>query len=216
MAYEKFFNEIYAITALKYFWRGYVKGFVKWESPDWYHEKAGIGIEVSQALLPKDGQEENFIETYLGKHRAEIPEEAALRYKNRLYFYNDRLWALLDDGTSSVPCEEKILVRFKSKLAKLNANYLPCETNALYLFAHAEPNEKTVSRLRKQMAEIQRSEARRFDLIFLDCNSTLYILDFRQNETETIPITEKARLFLNEEAETLRRYFSNESSAPYE
>ena len=216
MAYEKFFNEIYAITALKYFWRGYEKGFVKWESPDWYHEKAGIGIEVSQALLPKDGQEENFIETYLGKHKAEIPEEAARRYENRLYFYNDRLWALLDDGTSSVPCEEKILVRFRSKLAKLNANYLPCETNALYLFAHAEPNEKTVSRLQEQMAEIQRSEARRFDLIFLDCNSTLYILDFRQNETETIPIPEKARLFLNEEAETLRRSFTNKSGAPYE
>ena len=216
MAYEKFFNEIYAITALKYFWRGYVKGFVKWESPDWYHEKAGIGIEVSQALLPKDGQEENFIETYLGKHRAEIPEEAARRYENRLYFYNDRLWALLDDGTSSVSCEEKIIVRFKSKLAKLNANYLPCETNALYLFAHAEPDEKTVSRIQKQMAEIQQSEARRFDLVFLDCNSALYILDFRQNERETIPIPEKARRFLNEKAETLRNSFANESGALYE
>ena len=66
------------------------------------------------------------------------------------------------------------------------------------------------------MAKIQQSEVRRFDLIFLDCNSILYILDFRQNETEIIPIPEKARLFLNEEAETLRRSFTNESGALYE
>ncbi len=216
MAYEKLLNEIYAITALKYFWRGYTKGFAKWESPDWYHKEAGIGIEVSQALLPKDGQEENFIETYLGKHKSDIPEDAARRYKNRLYFYNDRLWALLEDGESGISRKEKIITRFQSKLAKLNTNYRRCRINALYLFAHEELTEDIVEDIRVQLSDIQKSAQRRFDLVFLDGKSMIYILDLNQNETEIIPIPEKAQLFLNEQAETLRRSFPNDIGTPYE
>lgn len=216
MAYEKLLNEIYAITALKYFWLGYRKGFIKWESPDWFHREADIGIEVSQALLPKDGQEENFIETYLGKHRKDIPEDAARRYGDRLYFYNDRLWALLDDGTSAISCEEKILTRFKSKLLKLNTNYHHCKTNALYLFAHEELTEGEVREINEKLIATQKPAEYRFDLLFLDCKSTLYIADLNQNKMEAILIPQKAQRFLDEKTEALRQSFANEPNTLYE
>ena len=73
MAYEKLLNEIYAVVSLKYLWREYRPDFVKSESPDWINENMELGVEVSQALLPDDGQTESFIENYLGCRREELP-----------------------------------------------------------------------------------------------------------------------------------------------
>ncbi len=64
MVYEKLLNEIYAVVSLKYLWREYRPSFVKSESPDWINEMMDMGLEVSQALLPDDGQTKNFIEQY--------------------------------------------------------------------------------------------------------------------------------------------------------
>ena len=64
MAYEKMLNEIYAAVYLKYLWKEYKPHFIKSESPDWINETMDFGLEVSQALLPHDGQEEDFIEKY--------------------------------------------------------------------------------------------------------------------------------------------------------
>ena len=58
MAYEKLLNEIYAAVSLKYLWKEYEPYFVKSESPDWINPNMDFGLEVSQALLPDDGQEE--------------------------------------------------------------------------------------------------------------------------------------------------------------
>ena len=66
VAYEKLLNEIYAVVSLKYLWKEYRPYFIKSESPDWINETMDLGLEVSQALLPGDGQEESFIEQYLG------------------------------------------------------------------------------------------------------------------------------------------------------
>ena len=56
MAYEKLLNEIYAAVSLKYLWKEYEPYFVKSESPDWINPNMDFGLEVSQALLPDDGQ----------------------------------------------------------------------------------------------------------------------------------------------------------------
>lgn len=62
-AYEKLLNEIYAAVSLKYLWKEYQPYFIKSESPDWINETMDFGLEVSQALLPDDGQEESFLNT---------------------------------------------------------------------------------------------------------------------------------------------------------
>ena len=215
MAYEKLLNEIYAITVLKYFWEGYHEGYVKWESPDWFHVGDDIGIEVSQALMPRDGQEESFIETYLGRPKDEIPEEAKVRFGQRLYFYNNRLWALLDDGHSDISNEEKILTRFRAKLAKLNTNYRRCATNALYLFAHAEMDEIEARAIETVLISLEEAEERRFDLVFLDCKTKLFIMDLNGDRLTAVPLPEKALAFLNEKAEAIRAVFPEGNGTPY-
>ena len=215
MSYEKLYNEIYAITALKYFWSGYKSGFIKWESPDWYNARVDFGVEVSQALLPKDGQEESFLRTYLGKRKNQLPPNAFERFGDRLYFYNDRLWALLDDGTHPVSEEEKIITRFSCKLAKLNKNYRHCKTNSLYLFTHTEMDEKNADRIAKKLRALQKAKPHRFDLLFMDCKTTLYVIDFRRGTLDTIPIPEKAAEFLVRKTETLRNTLPQTNGTVY-
>ncbi len=86
MAYEKLLNEIYAAVSLKYLWVDYKPSFVKSESPDWINETMDLGLEVSQALLPDDGQAESFIEQYLGRRKEELPAAACTRDGERLHF----------------------------------------------------------------------------------------------------------------------------------
>ena len=215
MAYEKLLNEITAVTTLKYFWRGYHEGYVKWESPDWFNKKDDIGIEVSQALLPRDGKEESFLETYLGRPKEDLPEEAFLYFGSRLYFYNNRFWALLDDGENDKDVEEKIITRFQAKLKKLNTNYRLCATNALYLFAHAEIKRSAAKRIEYLMAGIAEEEAHRFDIVFLDCVSVLYLIERKKNGLSTVAIPGKARRFLNAEAEKTRVDFDDAIGTPF-
>ena len=98
MAYEKLLNEIYAAVSLKYLWKEYEPYFVKSESPDWINPNMDFGLEVSQALLPDDGQEESFIEKYLGCRKEELPSLAFDKYGERLNFYNGRFWAILPEN----------------------------------------------------------------------------------------------------------------------
>ena len=203
MAYEKLFNEIYSVVVLKYFWPEYVPGFVKWESPDWLNREMDFGMEVSQALLPYDGQSESFLEHYLGREAAEIPENALEKYAGRLYFYNGRLWALLDDD-NPISYQEKVLYRFGKKLEKLNTNYTHCACNALFLYAHAQPDKAEVRRMMAAMAEQQAEKPYQFQKVFLDCTSSVYVLNFETNQAEAILIPEKARPFMEMETEALR------------
>ena len=215
MSYEKLYNEIYAITVLKYFWKGYKSGFIKWESPDWYNSRIDFGVEVSQALLPKDGQEESFLRTYLGKRKSQLPKSAFDRFGDRLYFYNNRLWALLDDGTSLIPREEKIRTRFRCKLQKLNKNYRQCKTNSLYLFTHEEMEETKAKAIAKDLRNIQKECTFRFDIVFLDCTPTVYAMNLKTNTMESIPIPEKAAEFLTEKTEKLRNTLSDKPGTIY-
>ncbi|MDD6188628.1 MAG: hypothetical protein PUB32_03505 [Clostridiales bacterium] len=205
MAYEKLYNEIYAIVALKYLWRGYRPGYVKSESPDWLNPEQSVGIEVSQALLPYDGQDASFLDSWLGRLSGEIPPEDKARYAGRLYFYNDRLWALLPDPRDTRDYAEKSLYRFRHKLEKLNKNFTVCGTNALYLYAHTTPEDK--AGLRRLMADMNRSQlghAKKFDLVFLDCESCIYIFDFNSGGMAEMPVGEKAKAFLEQQTERIR------------
>lgn len=205
MAYEKLYNEIYAIVALKYLWKGYRQGYVKCESPDWVNPVESTGIEVSQALLPYDGQAASFLEAWLGKLSGEIPGEYKARYAERMYFYNDRLWALLPDERDVRGWMEKSLYRFSRKLEKLNKNFALYKTNLLYLYAHtAEESMEEVRQLLEQMLDVQRGAGQRFDIVFLDCESGIYALDLRTGSILRMPVGEKAKEFLERQTEQIR------------
>lgn len=205
MAYEKLLNEIYAAVSLKYLWKEYRPFFVKNESPDWVNEAMDFGLEVSQALLPDDGQEESFIERYLGCLKEELPPQAIEKYGDRLNFYNGRFWAILPDKAIQQDYLSKAKYRFDRKLEKLNTNYVHKHYNGLYLFLHpAENNNIDAGALFEYMRFTQENCTRRFDWVFLNCVKTIYVCNYIDNSVEPIILPKNAENFLNTEAEYLR------------
>ena len=205
VAYEKLLNEIYAVVSLKYLWKEYRPYFIKSESPDWINETMDLGLEVSQALLPGDGQEESFIEQYLGCPKEELPPQAFEKYGDRLNFYNGRFWAILPDSMVQQDYLSKAKYRFDRKLEKLNTNYAHKHYNGLYLFLHpADENDIDAGALFEYMRFTQEKKEKRFDWVFLNCVKTIYVCNYGANTIEPIVLPKNAENFLNTEAESLR------------
>ncbi len=205
MAYEKLLNEIYAALSLKYLWSEYKPCFIKSESPDWINHAMDLGLEVSQALLPEDGQEESFIEQYLGCLKEELPVQAMDKYGERLHFYNGRFWAVLPDSHVGQDYIAKAKYRFDRKLEKLNYNYQHKKYNGLYLFLHpTEESKIDVNQLFAYMGDKQEKEKHHFDWVFLNCVKTIYVCDYMKNIIEPIILPRNAENFLNTEAEYIR------------
>ena len=205
MAYEKLLNEIYAAVSLKYLWKEYRPYFIKSESPDWINESMDLGLEVSQALLPHDGQEESFIEKYLGCLKEELPPVAFEKYGERLNFYNGRFWAILPQQDVEQDYLSKAKYRFDRKLEKLNTNYVEKKYNGLYLFLHpSDEMDIDAEALFAYMRQRQEKTEKCFDWVFLNCQKTIYVCDFALNTIEPIVLPKNAENFLNLEAEYLR------------
>ena len=182
-------NEIYAAVSLKYLWKEYKPYFIKSEAPDWINETMDFGLEVSQALLPHDGQEEDFIE----------------KYGERLHFYNGRFWAILPDRAVQQDYLSKAKFRFDRKLEKLNTNYVHKKYNGLYLFLHpTDENDIDAGALFEYMRFTQERVKKRFDWVFLNCGKTIYVCDYNNETIEPIVLPKNAENFLNTEAEYLR------------
>ena len=205
MAYEKMLNEIYAAVSLKYLWKEYKPHFIKSESPDWINETMDFGLEVSQALLPHDGQEEDFIEKYLGCLKEELPAVAFEKYGDRLNFYNGRFWAILPDKEVKQDYLSKAKYRFDRKLEKLNTNYVHMKYNGLYLFLHPnDENDIDAGALFEYMGYTQKQKEHRFDWVFVNCVKKIYVFDYQNNTIEPILLPKNAETFLNTESEYLR------------
>lgn len=205
MAYEKLLNEIYAAVSLKYLWPDYKPSFIKSESPDWINNTMDMGLEVSQALLPDDGQMESFIEKYLGCRKEELPPAAFERYGERLHFYNGRFWAILPDNALHQDYLSKAKYRFDRKLEKLNAHYQRRRYNGLYLFLHpTDENDIDAGCLYEYMGHRQEGAAMGFHWVFLDCAKVIYVCNYIKNTIEPIMLPQNAENFLNTQAEYLR------------
>jgi len=204
--FEKLYNEIFAIVSLKYFWSGYADGFIKGESPDWFNAEAGVGVEISQALLQADGEAQSIVNQYLGKLKSQIPPEALSRYGERAYFYNGRLWAITPEGgpDCNAGFAEKALFRFCEKLEKLNCNYTLFGLNSIYLYLHAMPTPSEAAAIASRMRELQAGRDARFDVVFLNGVNALHVARLATGAVETVPIPDDALAFLRGRAELLR------------
>ena len=205
MAYEKLYNEIYAIVSLKYLWKEYKVGFVKNESPDWINEEMNLGLEVTQALLPDDGKTESFIDKYLGCLKEELPIAAIEFYGDRLHFYNGRFWAVLDDEREPQDYLLKVQFRFDRKLEKLNINYARMKNNGIYIYVHPAKNEKVdAKKLYHYMKKEQSKKKYGFKWVFLNCINKIYVFDFEEDSIERIDLPANAESLFNNETEKLR------------
>ena len=164
-----------------------------------------FGLEVSQALLPDDGQEESFIEQYLGCRKDELPPQTFAKYGDRLNFYNGRFWAILPDPLVQQDYLSKAKYRFDRKLEKLNTNYRHMRYNGLYLFLHpSDESDFDAVCLFEYMRERQAGTKRRFDWVFLNCVKKIFVCNYFTNTIESIVLPQNAENFLNTEAERLR------------
>ncbi len=205
--FEKLYNEIFAILSLKYFWRDYCDGYAKGESPDWYNEKASVGIEITQAIMQEDGEAQSVVNQYLGRLKSEIPEDILLRYAGRTYFYNDRLWAIMPEegAEDKLTACEKAAYRFGKKLERLNSNYTGFDTNALYLYLHeSDIGDAEIADFICRAEELQHSCGRKFDMVFLNCVNAMQVIDLHDGTWETVHIPADALAFMRTEAEQLR------------
>ncbi|MBQ4611628.1 MAG: hypothetical protein IJB30_07795 [Clostridia bacterium] len=205
--FEKLYNEIFAILSLKFFWRDYSDGYIKGESPDWFNPGASVGIEITQAIMQEDGEAQSVVNQYLGRKKEEIPEDILQRYSARAYFYNDRLWAIMPEAGKNehITACEKALYRFEKKLERLNSNYTPYKTNALYLYLHdgSITDDDTADFINKA-ADIQKNCGRRFDTVFLNCVNALRVADMGSGSWETVHIPQDALAFMRSRTERLR------------
>lgn len=205
MAYEKLYNEIYAIISLKYLWKEYKPCFVKSESPDWINKEMDLGLEVTQALLPDDGKTESFIDKYLGCRKEELPYAALEFYGDRLHFYNGRFWAVLDSEREPQDYLLKVQYRFDRKLEKLNINYAHMANNGIYIYVHPAKNEKVDAKklfhyMKKEQAKMEHG----FKWVFLNCIDKIYVFDFEKDSIERIDLPSNAETLFNNETEKLR------------
>ena len=205
--FEKLYNEIFAILSLKYFWRDYSDGYIKGESPDWYNPVDSVGIEVTQAIMQEDGEAQSVVNQYLGRRKAEIPEDILRRYEDRTYFYNDRLWAIMPEAgkEDNLTACEKALFRFDKKLERLNSNYTEFNTNALYLYLHeSNITDEKVTGFIRSAEKKQKECARKFDTVFLNCVNALRVVDMKNGSWETVHIPQDALAFMRSRTEQLR------------
>lgn len=205
MAYEKLYNEIYAIVSLKYLWKEYKPCFVKSESPDWINKEMDLGLEVTQALLPDDGKTGSFIDKYLGCLKEELPYAALEFYGDRLHFYNGRFWAVLDNEREPQDYLLKVQYRFDRKLEKLNINYTHMANNGIYIYVHPAKNEKVdAKKLFHYMKKEQSKKKHGFKWVFLNCIDKIYVFDFEKDSIERIDLPANAETLFNNETEKLR------------
>ena len=205
MAYEKLFNEIYAVVSLKYLWRDYHPGFVKHESPDWVNDDMDMGLEVSQALLPEDGAAAAFIEKYLGCPKEELPQEAFDKYGSRLHFYNGRFWAIEPKDDTPEGYSYKGEYRFRKKLEKRNSNYEYHKCNALYLFVHPyEEKDLDIRDMVERMIAANKEFRIGFDCVFLNCEDMIYIIHFDTASLEFINVPPNSKAYIERQSELLR------------
>ena len=79
--FDKTEFELFAVLCLLQFFPQFVVQPVKGESPDWWDETNGIGVEVSRAEDAHIGYAYTFANRYLGKHKDEIPAAVLKRFR---------------------------------------------------------------------------------------------------------------------------------------
>jgi hypothetical protein len=175
------YYEIYSLLTLKYYWDNYSPTFVKCECPDWISNIDSIGIEVTRAISESDG-------IFYSLANKKIPLKNIGKQKAFKGEFKDKY---LSPTKSFESNKEKINVfkeRYISKLEKLNKNYAVFNKNILYLFYDLMANENDINILFDEILKINNSYCKKFDLAFINCLNTIYLINFSNNNNKAISI----------------------------
>lgn len=197
--YDKYYFEKYAILSLALCYDKQLLQMYcdqnKYESPDFQSQALGIGLEVTEAITAKQGEERFIINQYFGKGTPgkQVIEKAEKRFgrkiKGKIYSVNDiavysEHKGLYDFSIHRGLIKEKILV----KTIKLNSNYKLFNNNWLYIYANT--SLLITSDIVNMLLELQlllKNYVIKFDKIFINNLNEIFVIT-KLNDISSISV----------------------------
>lgn len=188
--YNKEYFEKYALLSLAYCYDDKLHSMKKHERPDWIDENRSIGLEVTRALSPKDGERESIIERYFCK--GYTPEEI-INKANRELKCNKDMFKIADGicyvekNVNYSDVKQLIIDAINTKISKLNSYYDKFNKNWLYVFADSSLlDDGDIEEIILKINNIGDNSS--FDKIFINILDKMYVIE--DNSYSKIDVTD--------------------------
>lgn len=159
----------------------------KWESPDFQSEVLDLGIEVTRAINPVQGECGYLIREYLGQGLSE--DIINCKIKERLLTLQaikgeeltfDHIAShcnipVVADDYDIDQCLSQIARSIHEKTHKLNRNYRIFSANWLYIFTEYAPLDR--SDIETVVSQVTKHKMYNYDNIFVDCFEDIFLID---------------------------------------
>lgn len=194
--YNKEYFEKYALLSLAYCYDDKLHSMKKHERPDWIDENRSIGLEVTRALSPKDGERESIIERYFCK--GYTPEEI-INKANRELKCNKDMFKIADGicyvekNVNYSDVKQLIIDAINTKISKLNSYYDKFNKNWLYVFADSSLlDDGDIEEIILKINNIGDNSS--FDKIFINILDKIYVIEDNSYSKIDVTDSELARI----------------------
>lgn len=198
--YNKDYFEKYALLSLVYCYDDKLHSMKKHERPDWIDENRSIGLEVTRALSPKDGERESIIERYFCK--GYTPEEI-INKANRELKCNKDMFKIADGicyvekNVNYSDVKQLIIDTINTKISKLNSHYDKFNKNWLYVFTDSSLlDDGDIEEIILKINNIGDNSS--FDKIFINIIDKIYIIE--DNSYSKIYVTDSELVRIKKES----------------
>lgn len=167
------------------------------ESPDLQAHDLSIGIEVTRAISNEEGLAHRTIQQYFTDYASakQIETEewlaSSLAYPNftgEIVIADDIAMIIAVEGIYDIKIHlQNLQNAIETKTAKLNNNYAIFDTNGLYIFTFnpALDENEIIRAFQKAQGNIA-AYPLQYDLFFINCVDTLYVLDMQTQAIDKI------------------------------
>lgn len=198
--YNKEYFEKYALLSLVYCYDDKLSLMKKHERPDWIDENRSIGLEVTRALSPKDGEINSIINRYFGKGYSpeEIINKANSELKcNKDMFKSANGLCYVEKSVNYSDVKQLIIDTINTKISKLNSHYNKFNENWLYVFADSSLlNNSDIEEIILKINHIGDDSG--FDKIFINIIDKIYVIE--DNSYSKIDVTDSQLIRIKKES----------------
>lgn len=194
--YNKDYFEKYALLSLVYCYDDKLHSMKKHERPDWIDKNRSIGLEVTRALSPKDGERESIIERYFCKGYK--PEEI-INKANRELKCNKDMFKIADGicyvekNVNYSDVKQLIIDTINTKISKLNSHYDKFNKNWLYVFTDSSLlDDGDIEEIILKINNIGDNSS--FDKIFINIIDKIYVIEDNSYSKIYVTDSELARI----------------------
>ena len=194
--YNKEYFEKYALLSLVYCYDDKLHSMKKHERPDWIDENRSIGLEVTRALSPKDGERESIIERYFCK--GYTPEEIINKANRELKCNKDMFkiadgFCYVEKNVNYSDVKQLIIDTINTKISKLNSHYDKFNKNWLYVFAdNSLLDDGDIEEIILKINNIGDNSS--FDKIFINIIDKIYVIEDNSYSKIDVTDSELARI----------------------